>query len=135
MKKKILSLMVGGLILTGMSTVSNAAPAIDDYFEIYNISKTGYTGYLTKQKTGSNAVCNNSTMSGINYHTAQLVNSENKYRSSVETVSKGERQVLNVGVYDGTKAQAGYKYKQRHVVPSLGSKASGTFSVDDKNDF
>ena len=80
--------------------------------------------------------CYNKNISGASSsHTAQLVNSNNKYRSSLETVSRGERQPLDVGVHDGQEALEGYKYKQKHVVQSLGTFAHGTFAVDDKYDF
>ncbi|MGL5615114.1 MAG: hypothetical protein ACRDD2_02625 [Sarcina sp.] len=136
MKKIWISTITGAFLTSILSISALAAPQISDYYDSYNFSKTGYTSQILKQKTGSNAVCNNNAIVGnSNYHTAQLVNSNNKYRSSVETVSRYTRKVLNVKVHDGTPAQAGYYYKQKHVVPSLSTSISGSFSVDDKNDW
>ena len=139
MKKILIPLFVGGLLLTGITTTAQAIP-IGHYFETYIVSKTGYTNSIKKEVSWSNAICNNDYITGANNHSAVLVNSEDHVRSSKEIVMEGTRAVLNVSKfeptrYDTTKAQAGYFYKQRYVVPNLGVIAKGTFSVDDKHNF
>lgn len=138
MKKKILiPLFLGGMLFTGMATTAQAIP-IGNYFEVYAMSKTGYTGSIKKEVSWSNAVCNNEYITGADSHSAVLVNSEDHVRSSKELVMEGNRVLLNVNNftptgYDTTKTQAGYFYKQRHAVWNLGVITKGTFSVDDKN--
>lgn len=63
-----------------------------------------------------------------------LVNSDKKARSANPSVYQGQRKELDVkAVADAP--QKGYKYMQKHTVPTLGTTTSGSFSVDNKYDF
>ncbi|MGL4914185.1 MAG: hypothetical protein ACRC3Y_17315 [Romboutsia sp.] len=142
-KKIIPALLLGCLILSGSAINVRAdevdskaiiKPPIETYYETYVTSKTGYTGYITKLVTGSDAVCNNQYITNATSHTAQLFNSEGKYRSAPATISEGSRKTLDVSTTEGgVYAAKGSKYRQKHVVSKLGVIARGTYSVDNKD--
>ncbi|MEG1410987.1 MAG: hypothetical protein RSD36_14215 [Terrisporobacter sp.] len=143
-KKIIPALLLSCLVLSGSALNVHAdevdskaiiKPTIETYYEVYAVSKTGYTGYIKKMITGSNAVCNNQYIANATSHTAQLFNSQGKFRSASTTISEGSRKTLNVRVTEGgVYAAKGNIYKQKHVVPKLGVIARGTYSVDNKED-
>lgn len=138
MKKIVPSALIFGVVVTGAATNANANANIMKYKEYYTFSKVGYTATDVKRKTGSNAVCNNESISNATYHSAVLVNGEYKIRSSEERVNKGKRVELDTSKKYGSdkiQAQEGKRYQQKHTTPKLGVVASGTFSVDNKYDF
>ncbi|MFR8871407.1 hypothetical protein [Paraclostridium sordellii] len=134
-KKAFPYALIVGCILTTYTSTSNAGANILHYKKYFFISKIGYTFTDIKRKTSSNAVCNNDWIDGASYHTAVLVNGDNKIRSTTEKVYEGTREVLYTSTNDGTRAAAGYYYRQKHVSPKIGVTTSGTFSVDNKQDF
>ncbi|WP_289129807.1 hypothetical protein [uncultured Clostridium sp.] len=126
-RKMLTSFLLCSMLCSGIAITANAET--NSFNEVFNLSKTGYTGNQTKDVTGLDASIYVKSFSGCSSFTATLVNSNNSARSNAKTIN-----LPDIGPWGGkvpvfSTAQAGYWYKFKMVVPTLGSKISGTFDV------